>query len=268
MLLTFLWLINMVNGSAIAPVKKYNLTPVDVKIPFQSIELQTPDDCTLQAWYMPTLTSLDRKVTMVIANSDAGNMGHVLPYALPLYQAGYDILTFDYRGFGASDSYDFHPAALYLDEYRTDFQTAIRWLKKRQPAREICVLAFSMGTWIAATSYATTPFDYFVGEAVIYRPDLIVERIKELNDATVLLPNKVPNGDIHYQEMRIPFLLFAGRADSITTVADCEILTRYNEIRSVVTYDGEHLAGVATLGTERYFDYITRFIRREGYCRF
>ncbi|MFK7937324.1 MAG: alpha/beta hydrolase, partial [Saprospiraceae bacterium] len=177
----------MVNGNAIAPVEKYDLTPDDLNIPFQTIALQTPDECTLQAWYMPALTSLGRNVTIVIANSDAGNMGDVLPYAIELYRKGYDVLTFDYRGFGASDSYDYHPDALYLDEYRTDFQTAIRWLKKRQPEREICVLSFSMGTWVAATSHSITPFDYFVGEAVIYRPDLIIERIQESNDTSVLL---------------------------------------------------------------------------------
>lgn len=60
----------------------------------------------LAAWLVPPLVgALNQHTTMVLAGTDSGNMSSFLFQARALAAAGYQVLLFDYRGFGHSQAF-------------------------------------------------------------------------------------------------------------------------------------------------------------------
>jgi hypothetical protein len=67
----------------------------------REITLQTTDGLKLDAWFMPAIGG-DRRVTVLVANGNAGNRSMRAPLAAALARAGLSVLLFDYRGFGGN----------------------------------------------------------------------------------------------------------------------------------------------------------------------
>lgn len=93
------------------PLKKIEITPAILHIPFEDIYLQTKDNLKLNAWFIP---KENVKSTILFCHGNAGNIGHRLEKIVLLRQADIDIFIIDYRGYGKSCG---NPSekGLYLD---------------------------------------------------------------------------------------------------------------------------------------------------------
>ncbi|KAI5961843.1 bem46 [Candida pseudojiufengensis] len=83
----------------------YCATPDEYDIPYELVQLKTPDGETLQCYSMkqdskdPSYTNK----TILILSPNAGNIGHGLPIASIFYkQFGYNVFIYSYRGYGKS----------------------------------------------------------------------------------------------------------------------------------------------------------------------
>ncbi len=81
------------------PSHGYQATPKDVGLPFESLTLQTSDGVSISAWYVP---HADAKASVIFCHGNAGNMADRLYDLKLLNELGYNVLMFDYRGFGDS----------------------------------------------------------------------------------------------------------------------------------------------------------------------
>lgn len=238
------------------------MRPETFGIEYEELSISTRDGFQLNTWVMQPTNGQARAETILIVGSDAGNMGFSLPYAVYLLRAGYQVVTFDYRGFGASTDFDYNPDNLYHSEYITDFITVMGWCKKELQSEKIGVLAFSMGTFISAVGYSEMPFDFFIGEGLVLSPALNQRRIKNLKDKEIYLPHTAATDARRVKALSIPVLLFAGTEDEITTVQDSESFCTRRSKAQTVLFEGEHLRGAATLGMDRYILEIQGFIEK------
>jgi uncharacterized protein len=82
------------------PSRKILRTPADAGLAFDELELATEDGKRLGAWWIagrePSLGHL------LFCHGNAGNIGDRVPHAALLAAAGFDVLLFDYRGYGRS----------------------------------------------------------------------------------------------------------------------------------------------------------------------
>lgn len=239
--------------AAINPLQEYQLTPEKLNISYESYQLLTPDNCQLKTWVMYPKEETKNTYTFIIANSDAGNMGYSLPYAAQLLARGYTVVTFDYRGFGDSSDFDFKSTYLYHDEYITDFNTVVDWVKKEHQLSKVAVLAFSMGTIIANLGYEKTSFDLLVGEGVVTDPLLQIERVKASKNKLLNTPKSAIKVLSNLEKLPIPMLFFGGTEDVQTPLRDAEAVIKNHFNRRLVTFAGAHLQGVSVLGIDRYF---------------
>lgn len=247
--------------SAIDPMREYKVRPETYRLDYREVKIATEDDILLNTWIMPPSTDKKRDHTVILAGSDAGNMGFLLNYAFFLVREGFTVITFDYRGFGESSDFDHHPDFLYHAEYIHDFVSVLDWTKDELAPGQISVMAFSMGALVAVAGYSDSSFDFLVAEGFIANPQLNVARIEKLKGKRLQLPEQVIDYEQRLNAIDIPVLVFAGTKDQNTTQADAEnFAKKAPEQRSVIGFDGDHLRGVSVLGFPAYLEQVTSFI--------
>jgi len=247
---------------AIDPQKEYTLTPHTYGSEYHEIKIETEDLCHLNTWIIePDKSEEYQGATIVIAGSDAGNMGYSSHLGTELSKKGYRVVMFDYRGFGDSTDFQFDKMHLYHDEYVSDFQSVMKWSYKEYPNEMIGVMALSMGSIISAIASKETSFDFLITEALITSIPKQVQRIKRIKGVTLAVPL---SSDYHAQRLRqlqTPFLAFVGNADDITTSADHRELGTDLPQLEIITYEGGHLKGILSLGIDTYLEYIDLFVQ-------
>ncbi len=68
---------------------------------YETISFKSADGTPLHGWFVPPKTQ-QPKGTVVFSHGNAGSVGHHLGFAMWLVEAGYNVLFYDYRGFGKS----------------------------------------------------------------------------------------------------------------------------------------------------------------------
>jgi len=86
------------------PTHDVPATPKDWGFRFEEVRFKSKDGTALHGWFVPVQGKLKgkAKATVVFSHGNAGSIGHHLGFHLWLVDAGYNVLTYDYRGFGKS----------------------------------------------------------------------------------------------------------------------------------------------------------------------
>lgn len=257
--LIFLFCLLSSSSFGISPLKEYKYKPSAIKIKYDEYKVGTADGHCINAWHMPGQKENKKNICVLIVGSDAGNMGFSLPYVKALIANGYDVITFDYRGFGESSSFKHNPDFLFHTEYVEDFISILNWSKREFQFKKIACFGFSMGTLICNLGKEFEDFDYLIGEGFISSPELLVKRIKKEKNREIKLPlyASVPVVNSY----QIPVLMFASTQDKITLIDDVKDFAASTSNRKIIAYDGGHLAGARTIGIKEYMGLILEFLR-------
>lgn len=130
--------------------------PAQSDLPFEQVSFQSRNDhVTLRGWFMP---ADDAKGTLILCPGHTGSMHSDLIYAPWLHAAGYNLLMFDWRGRGRSDS----GVVSFGILERRDLLGAIDFLEERG-IDKVGLLGFSMGGAVAMT---TSPLSEAVAAVV------------------------------------------------------------------------------------------------------
>lgn len=84
------------------PDKTLDMTPGDVGLKYDDLMLKTEDGESISAWYVPAATNSDSAVTLLDCHGNAGDMGDRVNSVLTFHNMGYNLMIFDYRGYGKS----------------------------------------------------------------------------------------------------------------------------------------------------------------------
>jgi fermentation-respiration switch protein FrsA (DUF1100 family) len=84
------------------PTKDMPGTPEDRGLVFENVTFSTSDQVKLHGWFLPVAKGQIVKGTVVFSHGNAGSIGHHLPFTDWLPRNGYQLLMYDYRGFGKS----------------------------------------------------------------------------------------------------------------------------------------------------------------------
>ena len=132
-----------VEAGAIKPDRKYIRYPYHSGLIYEPLEVVTTDGYKIETWFYPaqevsdTVQSSDRPLpfttlddaprpTLIICNADAANMSYYQMVLAACYAAnGYNVVTFDWRGFGASDPFDMDTDYLCYTEMLLDYDAVI-----------------------------------------------------------------------------------------------------------------------------------------------
>jgi fermentation-respiration switch protein FrsA (DUF1100 family) len=84
------------------PLKEAPDTPKTFGLSFEECRIPTSDGETLHGWFLPVKKGQSVKGTVVFSHGNAGALGHHLGLAKWWPEQGYQVLMYDYRGFGQS----------------------------------------------------------------------------------------------------------------------------------------------------------------------
>jgi hypothetical protein len=123
--------------------REITITPSRIGLPYEDIHLKTSDGISLHGWYIP---APQPRGTVLFMHGNAGNISHRLDSIQIFHRLGYNMLIFDYRGYGKSGGMpteqgtyrDAEAAWLYLTEQR------------HIPACHIVLFGESLGGAVAA----------------------------------------------------------------------------------------------------------------------
>lgn len=246
----------------INPQKEYQYSPQQVGIKsYDSITINTNDGYKLASWFFSPIKN-KKNILIVIVNGDSGNMSYSLWHVKNLLESGYSVLTFDYRGFGKSDSFPIQKNHLYQSEFVDDLQSVIKYAKDNYSDYKIGLMSFSMGTIISTFAVQNNNVSFIISENYVTNPDSIVKRILRTRNKIVLLPKNESNYSSLLDNIKCPILFFAGIKDKITTLNDVIIVAGSNKNRVVKKHNGNHAEGLIVLTKKNYGDIYTETINK------
>lgn len=120
------------------PDRTVYTTPQAEGVHAEEVLLPGPGGAALHGWWLPA--SAPARGTVLHVHGNAANISNHLPQVAWLPAAGFNVLTFDYRGFGRS------PGRPTLDGVVDDTRAALAWLRSRPAADgRLAVLGQSLG---------------------------------------------------------------------------------------------------------------------------
>jgi pimeloyl-ACP methyl ester carboxylesterase len=92
---------HLLNALLYVPTREITTTPADVGLAYEDLAITTADRERLHGWWVPTpiRPALGH---ILFFHGNAGNMSRRVPDAQVLAAEGFDVLMFDYRGYGQS----------------------------------------------------------------------------------------------------------------------------------------------------------------------
>lgn len=253
-ILILLILVFSVEAFALKPDLKYLRKPDELNITYQEYLVTTPDNYKIKTWVCTPEKTIDKKVTIILAYGDAGNMSYWLNQVAELLKKGFTVVTFDYRGFGESDSFSINPEYLYYNDFVIDLVSIIRWTKNNNNENQIGVWALSMGTIMTTLAMQQEKVDFIIAEGFVICPLKIKESIKKLKNKEIILPPDWNNYDNALNNLSTRTLLFSGKQDIVTTIEDSKYVKNLNSQNKIIEFEGNHLQGFQVLTSESFGD--------------
>jgi uncharacterized protein len=234
---------------ALKPVRKYEVVPDSLRLPYEKNIITTHDQIKLKSWTFLPREKADNHTTLVLAYADAGNMSWWLSQATILTQAGFTVVMFDYRGFGESDPFTIDPKMLYYNEFAADLTAAIQFAKKKYPSHKTGVWAFSMGTVITTLASRYVQPDFIIGEGYVTDP-IKIQSFYAKKDDNMLLPPGAKDYEKVLMNIKVPMLVFSGNKDMVTTTDAIKKFMSQKTSVSMISFDGGHMEGFSVLSKE------------------
>jgi len=226
---------------AINPSRVYQVKPEQLGMKYLTGKIKVNATTQLNSWIF--LQDNTDKSFIIISNPDAGNMSNSLGQASAFFKAGYNVIMYDYRGFGESSDFEINHDMMYYEEFTEDLRSVLNFVRKTYKPKQLVLYGMSMGTIISKSvlnndaSISGAIFDSFVID-----PNLIVERIREMKNKEVLLPGGVQKYiESNRKSTSIPILLFSGLKDIVTKSTDYTGFLSLNRKSRLITWDCNHL---------------------------
>jgi len=113
-------------------------TPAEQGLTFEDIEFKNDKGLTIRGWYMPYP---EAKKTIVMLHGYNTGRVESMRWVPALHKAGFNVLTFDFRNAGKSDS-DFTSLGFFE---KNDLKAAIDYLEANKGQESFAILGASMG---------------------------------------------------------------------------------------------------------------------------
>lgn len=250
------------NIHALSPDSLYRYTPDSLGLSYENIQITTEDSFKLHAWLMTPAPVYDKKTTLIISGGDAGNMGNYVYQSYLLVMQGYTVISYDYRGFGTSDSFKMKSDMLYYNEFVRDLKAVIAFSKSKMPTNKTGLLSYSMGTIISVIAVQNVTVDFMIMEGLVYNPLQVSARLQLQEKKLFYVPDSADKVKGYYNNILCPMLIFAGEKDHITSVGDAKMVCALTNNRQLAVYNGAHLEGLSILSKKMLGDlYLKRMLK-------
>ncbi|MFT3990199.1 MAG: alpha/beta fold hydrolase [Luteolibacter sp.] len=134
------------------PTRDEPETPSGWGFSYEAVDFKSSDGTPLHGWFIPGKAK-EKKGTVVFSHGNSGSMGYHLGFILWMADAGYNVLMYDYRGFGKSGGSPDRRGIL------NDVKAAFAYVKTRKDVDPTKLVSYghSLGGAKSVTALAETP---------------------------------------------------------------------------------------------------------------
>ena len=258
-ILTGLFIYVLQAAYAIDPAKEYILTPDSIGWNYTSFNIKS-GQFQIANWVYKPNTHTDKKTVLILALPDAGNQSYFVYHAATLANAGYTVVTFDYRGFGRSSDFEIDRNQLYYTEFSEDLMAVVAVVAKEFKGKQIGIFGMSMGTTITNRIIykLQKKIDFYIADGLVVDTDVIVSRWNQ-NNQKLTLPESSKSYTRALAKLALPVMIFCASTDVITTCDDISQLRSMHAHASVQAYEGDHLT-VFQSGDDGFGQFVISYI--------
>lgn len=193
----------------------------------KDVRIETPDGDVLKGWHVRRARSedvSDPAPLLIYFPGNAGNRSHRVHDVREFCTAGFDVLFFDYRGFG--DSTGSPSEAKLAADARLVWNYARETL--RYEGHRIVLFGESLGGAVVLSLWGTEPPNYPQPAAIVlnstfaYMPDVVHWHYPHF-PLRYLVLDRWPSGD-RIARVQCPIILFHGTSDEIVPVSQGHVL--------------------------------------------
>lgn len=130
LVLQMFWSVGAVR--ALNPSREYKQLPDKFQMVYEDQSVKTADGATLQAWYFPAEVKTTQLILM--CHNGEGNMADYLQKVNAFKSSGYNVVTFDYRGFGKSSDFAIDNNMYIYPQFQEDVKAMIDFCRKQYVA--------------------------------------------------------------------------------------------------------------------------------------
>jgi fermentation-respiration switch protein FrsA (DUF1100 family) len=229
-------------------------TPEAAGIPFERVTFTAADGVRLAGWYVPASGA---RVTILFCHGNGGNIGYLLETVKLCARLGYNLLLFDYRGYGESEGTP-DEEGIYRDT-----EAAWNYLQRMRggPPASIVVHGRSLGGAAAAWLARRHVPDAVIIESAFTSLGDVAASAYPLLPVRLMLRHEFPTLE-HLRDVRSPVLIIHSPGDEIVPFAHGEALyAAARGPKEFLRIDGGHNDGVL-LSAAAYGEGIRSFVAR------
>ena len=141
------------------PSEKHIRTPKQINLEFTEHNLEIEKEQSINLWHIEAVGK--SKGIVIHFHGNAQNMSYHLPFAAWLPFVGYELITFDYRGYGKSKG------EVTREHTIQDGIAVLNWVKEKFPKKKTYILAQSLGGAIALTTLGTIKEKHNIKKVII-----------------------------------------------------------------------------------------------------
>lgn len=131
---------------ALNPSREYKQLPDKFNMVYEEHQTTTSDGATLNIWYFPANVTTTRLVLM--CHNGEGNMADYLRKVDQFRSIGYNVVTFDYRGYGKSSEFAIDNNMYIYPHFQDDVKAMIDYCRM-QHVQTFHIYGFGMGAGLA-----------------------------------------------------------------------------------------------------------------------
>lgn len=249
--------------NALNPAKEYKVTPAKFGMSYKEEKISIKDGAILNAWFF----ELPKKTTnwVVISGSGDGNMGDVLEIVNSFMSAGYNVATYDYRGYGASSDFNIDPDLYIYPQFITDLNTVLDYLRKSRAITKFDLYGQNIGAGLSIGVGAQRPETRkIIADGAWTSLELMKKKIKEKLNKDVNMPfgfdkNYEPIYAFDKPKGQIKGLLaIVSSQDLLITATDMKLIKGVSDTYVIKTSASN--AENFTTDKNAYFEKISKFL--------
>jgi len=140
---------------ALNPSREYKVTPDKFGMKYKEEKIKTSDEAILNAWFFENTKKTTNWV--VISGSGDGNMADNLELANSFLSAGYNVVLYDYRGYGSSSDFAIDPDLFIYPQFITDLNAVLDHLRKSRAITKFDLYGQNIGAGLSIGVGANRP---------------------------------------------------------------------------------------------------------------
>lgn len=128
---------------ALNPERKYEHTPDEYGMKYEELIIPTPDGATLYGWYFPA--PQESSEFIILSDDGEGNMADNLELISLLLSAGFNVIAYDYRGYGKSSDFEIKENVYIYPQFVKDLEAVIKFSRRKFPTTDFYLFGLGIG---------------------------------------------------------------------------------------------------------------------------